>query len=214
MKVTVTKDLRPRFGPARDQGARPTCLSFATSDLHAAIRAPSFVPLSVEYLYCKAVLRTSLQPSPNGVCLKSIGEALELDGQPAETDWPYLTAIPKDVSKWSPPAGLSVFRRKMGVANPTVAGIIDLLDQGRPSLLVVKLSESFYQPDENGVVAPPKIDPDTGVHAVVAAGHGLRGADPFILVRNSWGNDWGIDGYGWLHADYLDARLLSLSTLT
>lgn len=214
MKVTVTKDLRSRFGPARDQGARPTCLSFATSDLHAAIRMTPFVPLSVEYLYYKAVQRTPVRSSKKGVSVKTIGATLELDGQPVEIDWLYLPATPKNVSAWKPPGGLSVFKRKMGTGKPAVPNIISMLDQDRSSVLVVTLSEAFYQPDENGVIDPPKYDPDTGVHAVVAVGHGLRGNAPVILVRNSWGNDWGIDGYGWLFTDYLGARLLSHSTIT
>ena len=32
MTVDVECDLRFRFGPARDQGSRPTCLAFAASD--------------------------------------------------------------------------------------------------------------------------------------------------------------------------------------
>ena len=34
--ITVRHDLRGRFGPARDQGGRETCLAFAMSDAHAA----------------------------------------------------------------------------------------------------------------------------------------------------------------------------------
>jgi hypothetical protein len=101
----------------------------------------------------------------------------------------------------------------MGSGKSAAAEVTNLLDQDRASILVVKLSEAFYQPDTEGVVESPKNDPNTGVHALVSAGHGLRGSAPVILVRNSWGNDWGINGYGWLPADYLDARLMSLSTL-
>ncbi len=40
MTPVVQQDLRFRFGTARDQGARPTCLAFAASDTHAALRTP------------------------------------------------------------------------------------------------------------------------------------------------------------------------------
>jgi papain like protease len=212
MKVTVTKDLRSWFGPARDQGARPTCLSFATSDVHTATRTPRFIVLSVEYLYYKAVQRTSLPPSKSGVSIKTIGEALEFDGQPVEADWPYLPALPKDLSLWKPPGGLSVFKKRIGNGRPDVANVVSLLDQDHPSVVVARLSETFYQPDQDGFVTPRAHDPDTGIHAVVAVGHGWRGSDLAILVRNSWGSDWGVDGYGWLSATYLTARLLSVAT--
>jgi hypothetical protein len=56
MGVTIDCDLRSMFGPVRDQGARPTCLAFAASDAHAAVR-PDWVPLSCEFAYYHALKR-------------------------------------------------------------------------------------------------------------------------------------------------------------
>jgi hypothetical protein len=53
-RITVRHDLRGRFGPVRDQQARPTCLAFATSDAHAATTDGKWSDLSCEYLLYKA----------------------------------------------------------------------------------------------------------------------------------------------------------------
>ena len=77
------------------------------------------------------------------------------------------------------------------------------------------LSDAFYMPNGQGlVVAPPGEGPDPlRRHAVVAVAHGVFGAERAILVRNSWGADWGIAGHAWLPQSYLAPRLTHVALL-
>src|SRR5689334_5509985 len=90
--VVVLHDLRHRLGPPRDQGSRPTCLAFAVSDTHAALRE-GWEPLSCEYLHYHAVHRAGSGPG-DGAKPSVILAAVENDGQPAEVGWPYLAKTP------------------------------------------------------------------------------------------------------------------------
>jgi hypothetical protein len=211
--ISVRKDMRNLFGAARDQGLRPTCLCFATSDAHAVHRASPFTQLSVEYLYYMGVQRSAKPPSSSGVSVKSITLALDLDGQPLESSWTYLPALPNPLSNWKPPVFTEVFKRKLESKAFSIEKLMSTLDSDVSGILVVKISQAFYSPDQEGFVDSPAGDRDTGTHAVVALGHGRRGTTPVILVRNSWGTDWGVNGYGWLTADYLTIRTLCFSTV-
>src|SRR5262249_32155467 len=125
-------------------------------------------------------------------------EALELDGQCAETGWPYLAAIPVPVSQWKPPATATpVFKRSSNVLTPEIDHVVAALGSGRPAILTILFGERFLTPI-NGTVVPGNGDADVGYHAVVAVGHGLLGGELAILVRNSWGAAWGIDGHAWV----------------
>lgn len=64
---------------------------------------------------------------------------------------------------------------------------------------------------------PSKIDKVAGGHAVVISGHddnkiitnkqdGARTVGAF-KIRNSWGDRWGLKGYGWLPYKYIEAQL-------
>jgi hypothetical protein len=81
--ITISADLRASFGAARNQGARPTCLAFAASDAHAALR-DGWVPLSCEYAFFQAQRRAGRMPN-TGALLSSVLEALRKDGQPEES---------------------------------------------------------------------------------------------------------------------------------
>src|SRR5947209_11100339 len=109
--ITVRHDLRGRFGPARDQGGRATCLAFALSDAHAAALAQPGTPLSCEYLFYHAKQHDKT-PAHAGTTIPAIRAALERDGQPVESAWPYLSALPADLAQWKPPAEVgTLFRR-------------------------------------------------------------------------------------------------------
>jgi C1A family cysteine protease len=71
------------------------------------------------------------------------------------------------------------------------------------------MGERFYTPP-GGLVEPGPTDADVAYHAVIAVGHGKSAAgEVCILIRNSWGEDWAMEGYGWITASYLAPRLTS-----
>lgn len=214
-EVAVECDLGSLFGDARDQGDRPTCLAFAASDAHAALRA-GWKPLSCEYAFYQAQRRGGW-PANAGARLPDILDALREDGQPQEEGWPYLDTTPADGTDWSPPDEIGeIYRRRGDVIPESINEILQSLDAGRPIMVLMTLSSSFYGPPANGIIKPqPGEQPVLALrHAVVAIGHGVVGGERAILIRNSWGKDWGDDGCAWLTEPFLSPRLMRLATLT
>lgn len=211
--VTISADLRGRFGSARDQGARPACLAFAVSDAHAAVRDPDWEPLSCEYLFFHAKSRDN-SPIHAGTTLVAIQSALAHDGQPVEESWPYVDALPADLSSWTPPVDvMEVFRRDSTRQISTFDRVWQEIEIGKVVVLSMTLSASFYIPDASGVVDASEIPDPLMRHALVAVGTGHRGAQRLLLVRNSWGESWGNLGYGWLSEEYAADKISATLTL-
>jgi hypothetical protein len=212
--ITISVDLRASFGAARNQGPRPTCLAFAASDAHAALRQ-GWAPLSCEYAFYQAQRRAGRAPN-TGALLSSMLEALRRDGQPEESGWPYLSETPADAGSWAPPREIGdLFGRNSAIATHSVDRVIQELDQGRPVIVLTMLSRAFYQRNPQGVVDPAsgeQPEPDRR-HAVVAVGHGMVDGKRAVLVRNSWGPSWGDAGYGWLTEPFLGPRIYAAATL-
>lgn len=214
-EIVVLKDLRPLFGEARNQGPRPTCLAFAGSDAHAALR-PGWAPLSCEFAFYHAQRRSGRPPS-KGALLSAMLEALHEDGQPEETGWPYLAATPSDATSWMPPHDVGpLFGRAGEMRKPSLDKIIQELEGDRPSILLLMLSRAFYAPSAEAVIHPAAGEgPDPARrHAVIAVGHGTVDGERAILVRNSWGLKWGAAGYGWLTETFVAPRLFAAAILT
>jgi hypothetical protein len=212
--IIIKTDHRQLFGPVRDQGPRPTCLAFAISDLHAAVRGQGQA-LSCEYLFYQAQRRANRKPN-EGALLSSGLDALRHDGQPHENDWPYLLTVPADLSQWAPPSGITVlFRRDSDARNHAFDAIVQELDQGHPLIVLLRLSWSFDWVQPDGIVDEASgEEPDFNRrHAVIGVGHGEINGQRVIVIRNSWGDGWGTGGYGYLTEKYLVPRVFQLAVL-
>lgn len=212
MTLSIMQDLRPVLGPVRDQGRRPTCLSFAASAAHEQARA-DLEPLCVEWLYYHAAKRAGTGPR-EGTTLPDTRHVLHEIGQPLEPVWPY-NGRPVQDRDWSPPTNVSsLFRCGSDDCESHAAQIRELLDRGRPVIIALFVSSAFTAATTwirmgNEIILPEDsepIDRQRG-HAVVAVGHGRIGQDELILIRNSWGMAWGRGGHAWVRESYLSRRI-------
>lgn len=212
--LTITHDLRPRMVGVRDQGPRLTCLAFAFSDAHAFARGCE--ELAPDYLYYHASTRNGLSNFDEGLFLDDAAWALERHGQPAESDCPYMMILPSDVTHW--PAGRvqqAVFRATTAHRTNSVDEIVGLISDAKAPVVVIRLSNSFFTPNEDGVVVPVLGEDDNvGSHAVICVGLGAYRGREVIMIRNSWGPSWGDHGYAWVYRDYLTSQLESISNIT
>lgn len=201
--ISATLDHSKSFGPARHQGMRLTCLAFAVSDLNRlASGAPDI--LSPEFLYQVAGSLIHGWLPGSGLYLTQTLRAAAQPGQPLETDFPYQTAAaPVAVSPTLPP-GTRLFASQLRPLASTSVTVSDQLKQGSPVGLIVECTDTLFSPVDGVVRFSPMILPNRA-HAILAVGLGKSSAgEDHVLIRNSWGSAWGVNGHAWLPMRYID----------
>jgi C1A family cysteine protease len=199
-------DMRALLPPVRDQGQRGTCAAFAVTAAHEVARALGAAvseDLSEEALYWGCKLIDGNWSS--GTRFTSAAAALAATGQPVEVVWPYDARRAAGIA-YAPPTKPTTdwHTSGMGPAPVDLSAVRSELDAGRPVVLGLVVFDTLFLPSATGRIdAPPAGSRARGRHAVLAVGHNSDA----LLIRNSWGPTWGIDGYGWLSDDYAERNV-------
>ncbi len=224
-------DLRARCSPALDQRPLASCAAHSFTSalrLRHAIKTGEDLPLSRLFLYW--VTRTMVEgqrPDSGGTCKQvSVVDALRRYGVCHESLWPYETdqAATAPSTKAFDDAGA----RTLIEARPltTLRAIKLALSEGYPVPLAFTVAHSVEDGEDGrasrtwetgtfplpadddpekyaereAAVTPDGPDHGVGVHAVLAVGY--DDAQRKVFVQNSWGADFGVNGFGDLSYDF------------
>jgi C1A family cysteine protease len=113
------------------------------------------------------------------------------NGLTSEAAYPYTATGPNTCNS----AGLPVFAKLHGFkdvpVNSETALMAALVQQ--PVSVAVEADQDTFQFYSKGVMT--KTCGTNLDHGVLAVGYGTQGGQDFYKVKNSWGADWGMEGY-------------------
>jgi C1A family cysteine protease len=223
VKTLSKVDLRKWCSPIEDQGTISSCTAHATIGLYEYFERRAFgkhIDGSRLFQY-KATRNLLRKTGDDGAYLRTAMASLVLFGVVPEKYWPYDEAKLND----EPSAFLYSYAQNYqaityyrldcpGIGKKELLEAIkDHLRKGFPSVFGFTCYTSLHQDDKGKIPFPDKKEETEGGHAVMAVGFddAMKIKNPnnnqittgAILIRNSWGAEWGDGGYGWLPYDFI-----------
>lgn len=217
-------DLTAWCSPVENQGALGSCTAHAGVGVVEYYERRAFGRhIDASRLFLYKVTRNLLHwTGDTGAFLRTTMGAMVLFGVPPEEYWPYVTA---DFDK-EPFSFCYAFAQNYQTiqyfrldppATPKdllLMWIKAFLAAGLPSMFGFTVFSSIRQADDDGKIPHPcRGERILGGHAVMAVGYddkmeiknstcGVKTTGA-LLIRNSWGTEWGNNGYGWLPYKYV-----------
>jgi C1A family cysteine protease len=209
--LPASVDLTPEFPACYDQGQLGSCTANATAGLFQWLQSKekraSFTPSRLFIYYNERVIDGSPVSQDTGSQVGTGIKVLASLGGPNEELWPYVE------SKFADKPGASVYTAATehkihsyhNIDSTNRIEIMTCLAEGYP----VAIGFTVYEQMESQAMAtnpylqlPAKGEQSIGGHAVVIVGYLTVAGVLYFIIRNSWGTDWGKNGYFFMPASY------------
>jgi len=206
--VPSSVDLRSECPSIYDQGQLGSCTA---NGIAAAIEfdqrkqgTPEFMPSRLFIYYNERVIEGTVSQDSGAQIRDGIKSVVKL-GAPPETDWPY------DIKEFAqkPPVkaytdGMLDVVSSYSRVSQNLAQMQGCLAEGYPFVFGFTVYDSFESQtvaDTGLVPMPASGEAVVGGHCVVAVGY--DDIKRVFIIRNSWGTDWGLNGYCEMPFEYL-----------
>lgn len=216
-KAVVKKadvDLRAGCAPIYNQGSLGSCTANAIGAMFQFVdqkmSGDSFIPSRLFIYYNEREMEGSV-PYDAGAYIRDGIKSVNKQGVCPETMWPYNV---KDFTKQPTQQCYATALNHQTITymrvDRSISEMQTCLMEGYPFVFGFTVYESFHssQVSQTGIVPLPKKNEKVlGGHAVMAVGYDKK--KKLMLVRNSWGKNWGLEGYFWLPFEFFTNSGLS-----
>ncbi len=207
--VPKSTDLRQQCPPVYDQGQLGSCTANAIAGAFQfellKQKLPSFNPSRLFIYYNERVLEGHVK-TDSGAQIRDGIKSVATQGVCDEALWPYVTS--KFATKPSKALYTKALKNKAvqytRLNNTVINELKSCLAAGSPFVFGFTAYQSFEGDAvaKTGVLSMPAKDESVvGGHAVMAVGY--DDAKSAFIVRNSWGDGWGLKGYFYMPYAYL-----------
>ena len=216
VKPPAKVDLRPFMTPVENQGELSSCTANAIAGAYEYLIKKHLrknVDVSRLFIYYNARWRIDEQNEDSGSVIQYGVESLGTFGACIEKTWPYQErAVFRKPSKPSYAEAARFKVLDMQQVKVKLDAWRHCLADGYPIVFGCVLFDSFDDCNKRGGVVPMPNPRDVGRgehgrHAMLCVGY--SDVDQVFIVRNSWGDDWGVKGYCYMPYNYLMSKKLN-----
>ena len=211
-RLPAKVDLRPLMTPVEAQGDTQSCVANAAAGAYEYLQKRHLgeegYDVSRLFVYFNARKREIAEDEPitdSGSCIQDAIAGLQDDGACSEETWPFDPDLINDTPSDAAYEEAQSFLVEEAQFLPHELNLWkSALADGQPIIFAVKLFQSFNQL-RRGVVPTPNAndlqDGTSGGHCMLCVGY--SDPDQVFIVRNSWGADWGDQGYCYIPYGYV-----------